>query len=140
MQKDNFKEKKGFTLIEILIICIIVGILISLSLPLFEKTRERALDKEASATLKLIQSAERVYQMEVGIFIGCTDEACINNNLRLSLPKGENRSWSYSISTIGVDKFIAEATRNRAPSGWERTWSIDQDDEEPTCNPSSVCP
>lgn len=111
---------------------IIVGILVTMSLPLFEKTRERGLDKEAIANLKLVQSAERIYAMETGTYLSCGTTDCINDNMRLSIPAGASRSWSYSVSTAG-SAFTIFANRNNPPTGWARQWQMDHDDEEPSC-------
>ena len=50
---------KGFTLLEILITVIIIGILSAIAIPNYTKSRERALDKEAQVVLNLIHAAEK---------------------------------------------------------------------------------
>jgi prepilin-type N-terminal cleavage/methylation domain-containing protein len=136
------KLKKGVSLLELLVVVIIIGILATLSLPLFSKTRERALDNEAKANLKLIQAAQRIYAMEVGFFLDCSGYGginCINTYLKLTLPAGVKRSWGYNTTAPTASSFIATAIRNTIDDKWLRTWSIDEDDEEPSCS-GSGCP
>ena len=60
--------KRGFTLTELLIVVVFIGVVISISVVNFRKTRERAYDKEAIANLYLIQHAEKLYNMSFGAF------------------------------------------------------------------------
>lgn len=134
-------KKKAYTLLELLIVALIVGILAIIALPLFEKTKERGLDREAISNLKLIQAAERIYQMEAGEYLACAGINCINANLKMSLPvgpTGEGQNWNYTI-TADPTSFGASGERRNVPPSWQRTWSLDHDDEEPGCTGSN-CP
>lgn len=99
MMKTN-----SFTLVEMLIVIIIVGIVAALGMTQFSKSRDYASEKEALSNLRLIQSAERIYDMERTVFINCdsanwsdNQEACLNNALRTSLPVegSPNKKWDY---------------------------------------------
>jgi len=135
------KLKKGVSLLELLIVTIIIGILAALSLPLFYKTRERALDNEAKANLKLIQAAQRIYMMELGFFLDCSGYGginCINTYLKLTLPGGVKRSWGYNTTATGYS-FLATAIRNTTDSDWLRTWFLNETAEEAQCT-GAGCP
>ncbi|MGB0414704.1 MAG: prepilin-type N-terminal cleavage/methylation domain-containing protein, partial [Coraliomargarita sp.] len=41
----NTKSKKGFTLVEIMIVVVIIGLLAAMAIPAFQKVRENAIDK-----------------------------------------------------------------------------------------------
>ncbi|MBL7131774.1 MAG: prepilin-type N-terminal cleavage/methylation domain-containing protein [Candidatus Omnitrophica bacterium] len=128
----------GFTLIELIAVVIIVAILISLAVPQYTKTIERAKEKEAIANLKLMQAAQKIYKLEQGFFYpgsGGPSIDEINENLRLDL--NENQ-WQYNVPATGTDDdFSAMAYRG----DWKtRTYSIDQDLTEPVCSPSANCP
>jgi hypothetical protein len=105
--------------------------------------KERALDREAKANLKLIQAAEKIYRMEVTWFYPkgeTADTDGINSFLRLFLPTGEKRNWSYSIpDTGGGSDFSASATRN-LDSGhtWYRVFRINKDGDP--CCVTGPCP
>ncbi|OGW83953.1 MAG: hypothetical protein A2987_06330 [Omnitrophica bacterium RIFCSPLOWO2_01_FULL_45_10] len=57
-------EKKAFTLIELLIVVIIVGILAAIVVPMMSSITKRAIASEAIAALGAILNAERAYYLE----------------------------------------------------------------------------
>ena len=58
------RRKKGFTLIEVLIVVIILGILATLAVPQFTRMIKRARMSEAWAGLGAVRTAQSVYWME----------------------------------------------------------------------------
>jgi len=105
---------RGFNLIEIIAVIIIIGILTSIAIPNYIRSRERALGQEARANLKLIAAAEKIYRMETTTYYPASESessiGTINTNLKLSLSSGSARNWDYSIDG-GADTFTAYATR-----------------------------
>lgn len=139
----SLRKERGFKLIEILIVIIIIGILAILALPQFGKAKERAMDKEAIANLKLISAAEKIYRMEATYYYPNSGTAAVggmNTFLRLSLPEGSSRNWDYTIESGGTASFDARGARYSPPSGWGRTFKINQTLEEPCCISGGNCP
>ncbi len=129
--------QKSFTLLELIIVVIILAILVSISLPLFSKTKEKAVDKEAQASVRLIMAAEKIYRMEVGAYYGTSlGNQDVNNNLRLSLPYRNNRNWNYRTTAGGGSDCCAEARRYSGPD--TRPWRIRTDEDEPV--EGGTCP
>ena len=122
---------------ELLVVIIIVGILGALALPDFGGSKERALDKEGKAVLRLIQAAEKIYRMELTRYYpyaGGTDNtiSTINQYLRLSLPGGSK--WTY---TVDATNQKADASRGAG----KRIFSIPFTSDTITCTAADgSCP
>lgn len=124
----NFQ--RGFTMMEMMIVIVIIGILAVIALPNFTGMKEKQYEKEAKANLKLIMAAEKIYRMEMGGFTqNLTDETAINRELKLSLPTATNRVWQYSVSSDGDATCSVSAWKNTGE--WSSTgWSMDNADTE----------
>ena len=116
-----------------MVVILAISIMASLALPSFTVSKEMSLNKEANMTLKLIQSAERIYRIENDYYANCSSISSINTNLRLYIPTSANRNWNYSVSVSGSN-FTASATRL---GGNNRTYTINKTAEDPTTNASS---
>lgn len=63
MQKNS---KKGFTLVEIMIVVVIIGLLAAMAIPAFQKVRENAREKAVLNNLRQVASAGQQYLLESG--------------------------------------------------------------------------
>lgn len=98
-----FREKMGFTMIELLVVLIIIGVLVSLNMGNFSRSSEKNKAKEAEANLQLIYTAQQRYYLGEGEYSNDTA------NLGITL---EGDSFTYSINaTTSPISFIATATR-----------------------------
>ena len=121
------KKISGFTLIEIMVVVVIIGILASLAIPNYMNTREKALDKEAVAGVKLIRAADRQYYVQNETYFpssGTATLADINGNLSIAL---SGATWTYSLTRLGGGGINATAVH----SG--RTWWVTNDTADPVC-------
>lgn len=137
MTTKKKKSLTGFTLMELLIVIAIVAVLVTLAINYYGPYRERTLDREAQAALRLIVAAERIYRMEIGGYYAATNNQAINDNFKLLLPSGANRYWDYS-TTGGASTTCAQATRTPAAGGKSRTWRMRLDEENPV--EGATCP
>jgi len=115
-------KNRAFTLMELIIVLIIIGILSTLGISYFDPMRESALDNEARANARLIIAAERTRRMETNAFYASVaagdDSPGINSNLRLLLPTA-SRNWNYRTTILASGEACAQATRNNTGA---RTW------------------
>ena len=61
------QKAAGFTLVEIMIVVLIIGILLAIAIPNFVKARETSRAKSCVANLKQIDSAKQQYMMDKNI-------------------------------------------------------------------------
>ena len=123
--------KGSFTLTELLVVIVIIGILVSLSVPMYRKAVLRGHDREAKAMLRLIQAAEKVYRLEVGYYINCSNSTQCNNRLDLDLP---GSSWGYQVTDNNVTGFCAKASSG---GGEYDNWYLNASSEDAS---QTVCP
>lgn len=102
-----FRQRKiGFTLTEVLIVVIIIGILATLALPMLVKTLEKAKLGEAVSNLNLIRTGEKIYFLEYSTFTTSIDSMNIED------PNDETkRYFDYSITSADSADFTAQAER-----------------------------
>ncbi|MFA5388245.1 MAG: prepilin-type N-terminal cleavage/methylation domain-containing protein [Candidatus Omnitrophota bacterium] len=113
--------KTGFTLTEILIVVIIIGILATLALPMLVKTLEKAKLGEAASNLNLIRTGEKIYFLENSFFTTDIDSLNIEN------PNTGAKYFDYTVPAGDTDDFTARAQRrSNAPNPY-KTYYYDID-------------
>lgn len=103
-------RNKGFTLIEILIVLIIIGILATLAIPQFQSMAEKARKAEALTNLSAIYTAQQVYRLENGNYADVVADGAtitfVMGNLGITI---QQRYFKYGTSSAAPG--LATATR-----------------------------
>lgn len=109
------QAKKGFTLIEMLIVIVIIGILAAALIPRLSSARGRANDVARKADLAQVASAIVSYQIDNGKFLDCTDWCPLSE-----LSTGLIQAWMNSIPEDPSASRIFSGIAN--PVAWQYSY------------------
>ena len=123
-------SRRGFTLIELMIVVAIIGILAAIAIPNFIKFQCRSKQSEAKGNVKAIYTAEESYRAEQDKYINCTTAECgVGGTSPIGFnPKGNKVRYHYDVTTASSVVFLSNAIVNRTFTGELNSdkWSIDQ--------------
>ena len=115
-------KKSGFSLVELTIVVVILGVLATFAVPRFMSSVEKTKASEAFSYLSQIESAQGRYNAENGKYATST------SYMDIDLDRPEFFSVSGPYSSNWETKWEMKLTRNGASSGYGRyTVVFDQD-------------
>lgn len=98
------KKTRAFTLVEVMIVVLIIGILLAIAIPGFAKSRKTTRQKTIIANIRAINDAKAQCALTEGLSSGDTGK-CNKNNL---VNRGYLKSWptgpvsgNYGVKPIG---------------------------------------
>jgi len=142
IKKGGSMKRSGFTLIELIVVVIVIGILATLAIPQYLRATERAKSAKARHALGVIAQAEKLFRADstdgqytlcAGTAAGCGAATSIGGFVELTDIVGTgvagtgDRDWSYDVAAVagaGTPTFTATATRQGNDS---TTITVDQD-------------
>jgi prepilin-type N-terminal cleavage/methylation domain-containing protein len=108
---SRFFKKQGFTLIELMVVIVIIGVLASLAIPRFTEASSKAKVAEAPRVIASFESAYLALAAEQGE-VTTTDGLIFE----LAAVNSESKWWRYSEPTVqGTLKAVASATIGKVP-------------------------
>lgn len=131
MKKKNIfnKSLKAYTLVEILVVLVIIGILVVMALPNLLPLITKAKSTEAKMQLQHLQTLQQSYFFEKSKYGGSLEEIGFVQE-KLSTD-GQDGKANYRIEVVKADQnsFIARATAvaDFDGDGTFNVWEIDQD-------------
>lgn len=115
---------KGFTLIELLVVVLIIGILSSVALPQYTKAVNKARLTEVWTTLKSLNDAIRIAEMESGTRPASFDELSVSF-VDSSGQQATGTSFSTKYFTYEIDSSLNGSSYGLARSDdWNNTFNI----------------
>lgn len=127
-------SQKGFTLIELMIVVVIIGILAALAIPRFMRATTKSKQSEAKQILKQIYTMEQAYRQEKNVYWVTGNQAGSatgNAFAQIGVEVGPTARYSYLLTSADVNtSFLCTATANAAngldDDNTPDIWTIDQ--------------
>ncbi|MDD5773171.1 MAG: prepilin-type N-terminal cleavage/methylation domain-containing protein [bacterium] len=119
--KKMFKNEKGFTLIELMIVIAILGILAAVAIPNFLNARGKAQDAAALSTLEAVKTAMEMYAADNGVYPTLTGGANTGHDLSIALGADFPTNIKMDTTVAGALNDVVSAT------GTYTLWAIGRD-------------
>lgn len=98
-------RKKGFTLVELMVVIIIIGICAGIAIPSYRNAVEKTWKGKATHTLACIWAAEKRYHIDYGTYADALDK------LDVEIPADDLKYYKYTIPSAGTTDFQVKAEK-----------------------------
>jgi len=128
MLRNFHRNNKGFTLIELMIVVVIIGILAALAIPRFMRSTTKSKQSEAKQLLKQVYTMQRAYRQEFNAY--CLDGVTASSAAQTAFAQigvdvMASARYQYVMAAT-ANTFTCTATANLDDDPAIDTWTIDQ--------------
>ena len=110
-RRPRGRARAGFTLSEMMMVCLLIAILVCFSMPVIRHSIEQALVDNAAADLKGLWTAERLYWLKYGMYAESLDVLRQEHFFTQQLMHNSNFiGFTYVIGSVTSNAFVAQAT------------------------------
>jgi len=125
---ERRKDDSGFTLIELMVVVLIIGILIAIAIPTFLGARKRAQDRAAQSSLRNTVTAAKTIYTDHEDYTQATTTALSSAEPSLTfVAKGTGVTTGQAPNTVSVDPFATSQFYAAAMSASGTCWYIGDD-------------
>ena len=138
------KNREAFTLIEIMLVVVIMGIIAAFAMPNYTRSLERAYARDAVVQLTALQSANNVYKAHAGQYLCGTNLTLsqINTNLGINIiPSTADITYSYSNAgnCVSPNPTAFTATARYVRGGTDYTIRVNEANIQSTAPANPCC-
>jgi prepilin-type N-terminal cleavage/methylation domain-containing protein len=147
MEQVERKQKRdgGFTLVELAIVIVIIGVLAAFGVPRFRDSVERSKASEAFSYLSSVRSAQERYHGRAGTYAS----ALTKLDVQLPTPKyftasevapsgtSLEKGWKVTLTRSGASAGYGDYTVTYTEEGFDAANSLISDEEHAAINPMS---
>ena len=107
------KTSKGFTLVELVIVIVIVGILSIVAVPIYRGYTRKAMASEGKALVGSVQTSQKIYYAEYGMFYGMAANASYDPVLDVDA-RSNKYFTQFGVTGASTSQFTAQTIADPA--------------------------
>lgn len=111
------RKSKGFTMIELMMVVVVIGILITIAIPNYARSVERSRCSFAMNMLKSMRNAAILYYRENQTFIGMSLLEIETLSGAKFYSDDSHPDWTFDVLVTNDDNFTLQADRTGGPHG-----------------------